>query len=439
MSLASLLRGGQALAAAPWPRHDLSPAVWRRLVAELEHDPASLAGLWADTERVMALFTEGGQTWFVSCLVTASGYDALSPVRPEAAFWQRLVHDLWGHRAHGVELPPLLDHGQWPVIAPLAARPVQRTAPPAPAVPAAPPAEGGFRVSLGPVQGRIAPAWRIEAAMQGERMVGIVPHLGHVHRGISLLARGKPPRAAARFAARIAADATIAHALAFARAAEAIAGEMPPPRALALREAMAAAERITAALGRLAGLAGAGRMDPAGIPALVEGWREAAAQGFGHRLMMDCVVPGGLAADLAPAGAAAFGAALARTAAALAPAGPLGLRRSGADRDRAIGREHAEIAAAVAALRPLLADLPAGGVFRSPELATGEGIGMAAGPRGTIWHWMRLDHGLIAAFFPIDPALAAWARFTAACAGAALSDLGEIAAAERLSAAGADL
>ena len=61
--------------------------------------------------------------------------------------------------------------------------------------------------------------------------------------------RGKSPRAAARFAARLSGDATVAHSIAFARAAEAAGGTEAPPRAAALRAVMAELERVANHLG----------------------------------------------------------------------------------------------------------------------------------------------------------------------------------------------
>jgi Ni,Fe-hydrogenase III large subunit len=55
---------------------------------------------------------------------------------------------------------------------------------------------------------------------------------------------GKTVRAAAAFAARLSGDSTVAHGWAFAAAAEAALGVVPPPRAIALRAAMAELERI---------------------------------------------------------------------------------------------------------------------------------------------------------------------------------------------------
>ena len=116
--------------------------------------------------------------------------------------------------------------------------------------------------------------------------------------------RGKSPRAAARFAARLSADATVAHSVAFAQATEAAMDVAAPPRAAGLRIVMMEIERIAAHLDNLAEV---GRLaEAATVHARCGLLREillrASEAAFGHRLMMDCVVPGGVAADIAEGG-----------------------------------------------------------------------------------------------------------------------------------------
>ncbi len=67
--------------------------------------------------------------------------------------------------------------------------------------------------------------------------------------------RGKSPRAAARFAARLSADATVAHSVAFAQATESAMDVTAPPRAVGLRIVMMEIERIAAHLDNLAEVA----------------------------------------------------------------------------------------------------------------------------------------------------------------------------------------
>ncbi len=52
--------------------------------------------------------------------------------------------------------------------------------------------------------------------------------------------------------------------------------------------------------------------------------------------------------------------------------------------------------------------MPAGPVSVALPQVSGEGIGCAESIRGDVWHWLRLDHGQIAAVFPRDPGWALW-------------------------------
>ncbi len=498
---AALIRAAPALPCAPWPRHLLTAEAWRALAAALPGQPAlALLALWADSGHVHALFRDEdtGAILPASVAVAAGAYPALSPARPAAAWFERMILDLWGHAAEGgTDARPWLDHGRWPVQAPLSPRPVPVGGPPEP--PGFLPADGpGLHVlPLGPVRGGIAEPAQLRLAVQGELVVRLETRLGWLHKGTLALLRGKSPRAAARFAARLAGDSTVAHAIAFARAAEAASGVAAPPRAAMLRAVMAEIERLAGHLADLASLGQAAGFAP--LPALClplrEALLEAAAAAFGHRLMMDCVVPGGVAAAIAPGGEAAIAAALTRLEAALpalarlhdgsgsllrrlvgvgvvtpaltralAAGGvvgratgravdlrrhpgyppydgldvPLPSRQAG-DADARVRQRLDELPHAIALLRELLAGPAEGAIGVALPPASGEGIGFAEGYRGDIWHWLRLDGGLIAACFPRDPAWLHWPLAEAAMAGGAVEDLGLVLASFHDSCAGMDL
>ena len=114
--------------------------------------------------------------------------------------------------------------------------------------------------------------------------------------------QGRTPADGARLAGRCSGDSTVAYALAFCRAVEAAAGWMPPPRAVWLRALMAELERLANHFGDVGAIC-----NDAAFPILLAHCsalrervlREAMAC-FGHRLMMDAVIPGGVATDLDP-------------------------------------------------------------------------------------------------------------------------------------------
>src|SRR5262249_12398205 len=120
------------------------------------------------------------------------------------------------------------------------------------------------------------------------------------HKGTQALMREKSIADAARLAARISGDATVAYGIAFARAVEQALGLEGPPRAVHLRALMAELERIANPFrdfGAICNDASFGFIH-AHASVAREGVLRAAETCFGHRLMMDRVVPGGVAQDL---------------------------------------------------------------------------------------------------------------------------------------------
>jgi Ni,Fe-hydrogenase III large subunit len=113
----------------------------------------------------------------------------------------------------------------------------------------------------------------------------------------------------ARLAGRTSGDSTVAYSLAYAHAVEAALAIEIPPRAAWLRALMAELERLANHFGDFGAICNDASFSimHAQCGILRELTLRAAAAGFGHRLMMDCVVPGGVAADLAPDGAKQIG------------------------------------------------------------------------------------------------------------------------------------
>jgi len=124
--------------------------------------------------------------------------------------------------------------------------------------------------------------------------------LGYVHKGIDHLMHGATLEHAARLAGRTSGDSTVAYAFAFARAVESALGIEPPPRAVWLRGVMAEMERIANHLGDFGAICNdaAFSLMLAHCGMLRERVLRCAASCFGHRLMMDCIVPGGVTVDL---------------------------------------------------------------------------------------------------------------------------------------------
>lgn len=480
MRAAKVLESGVIAPCMPWPRTVLDPAGWLRLREALASDPSlDLMALWGEPGFVHAAFLDiaAPRLWLASTAVEGGRVPALSPVRPGAALFERALHDLWGIRAEGaVDARPWLDHGRWPVRAPLSPRPLSHS-------PAADPMEflpaegaGVHQIPVGPIHAGIIEPGHFRFHVQGETIVRLEARLGWTHKGTLSLLQGKSPRVAARFAARLSGDSTVAHSLAFARAAEAAAGAEAPPRAAALRAVMLELERLHNHLNDMGFIANDAAFAPLHAEAglLREALLRAQHQAFGHRLMMDRVVPGGVAMDLAPEGQAAIEAALAAAAtglprllrmyeshaslqdrvlatgiippslvSAFAPGGVVGraagrafdarmltgemadcATQPGADVDARWRQRHAEALAAIARVRTLLAGLPSGPLAVS--LGHGEareGVALVEGFRGECLAWLALDEGgLIRAAFLRDPSWLHWPLLEAAVIGNIVAD-----------------
>ena len=106
---------------------------------------------------------------------------------------------------------------------------------------------------------------------------------------------------AARLTGRTSGDSTVAFALAFAHAVEAAGEVQVPPRAIHLRALMAELERLANHFGDIGAVCNDASFSlmHAHCGVLRERTLRAADACFGHRLMMDAVLPGGVARDLA--------------------------------------------------------------------------------------------------------------------------------------------
>ena len=110
------------------------------------------------------------------------------------------------------------------------------------------------------------------------------------------------PLRAHRLAGRVSGDSTVAYAWAYCMALESASRTPIPPRAAWLRALMLERERIANHLGDLGALGNdaAFAFALAQFSRLREDWVRDSKAAFGHRFMMDCVVPGGVQTDLKP-------------------------------------------------------------------------------------------------------------------------------------------
>ncbi len=420
--------------------------------------------LWTDANHAYALYQPQE-------LVAVALVEGTYPALPHkgAGWFQRLAFDLHGHKAVGaVDTRPAVEHH----------RAADFTAPWPEFV--SPEGEGVHQVAVGPVHAGIIEPGHFRFSVRGEEVLRLEARLGYAHKGTLGLMRGKSPRLAARYAARVSGDATVAHSLAFAQAAESALGVSAPARAVLLRAIMAELERLanhTSDIGAIAGDAGFAFLD-ARFALARETICAASAAAFGHRLMMDIVVPGGVAGDLADAGAEAILDALAALEAELPgltrvfedyaslqdrvigtgiiPPALAEVFRAGGYVGRASGQQQdarvvpgyppyldmalyvpvfqegdvaarirvrlEEIPESIRLVRDMLAALPEGPLTLALPPESGMGLGVAESFRGPVWHWLSIEGGAIAAAFIADASALHWPLLEQAATTAILAD-----------------
>src|SRR5438067_107927 len=308
-SLIDLPREGRRVGqCGPWPRVAVHASVWTFAASELAHGRWSLLGLWGEPTTVHMAIMDGqtAEIAVVSLDCADRKFPSVGGYHPPALRLERSINDLFGLTADGSpDARPWLDHNRWGARFPLGDR-IDALPKAAPYQFLAAEGDGLHQIAVGPVHAGIIEPGHFRFTASGETVVRLEQRLGYVHKGIDGLMSGASLDTAARLAGRMSGDSTVAYALVFARAVEAALGLAVPDRAVWLRALMAELERIANHLGDIGAVCNdaAFALMHAHCGVLREQVLRQAAAAFGHRLMMDRVVPGGAAADLTLEGVA---------------------------------------------------------------------------------------------------------------------------------------
>ncbi len=271
---------------------------WLEAVDRLAGGHLTLLSLWADPPDVkMALLDEAsGAVSIVSYHCRNGQYPSVGVKHPPAIRLERAIRDL-----HKLEAIGASDTRPW----------LKHTAAPYEFLAAE--GEALHQIAVGPVHAGIIEPGHFRFTANGEFLVRLEARLGYVHRGIEASMAGAPLDGAAKFAARASGDSTVAYGIAFALAAEMALGIAAPPRAIYLRALMAELERLANHFGDIGAICNDASFSlmHAQCGILRELTLRAADDYFGHRLMMDIAVPGGVVRDIAADGAAHLGTLLA--------------------------------------------------------------------------------------------------------------------------------
>ncbi len=311
-------------------RAQVDAAQWRATATAVAARGGRLLALWGTDRRglgqghaVAAAFAIGATLFWIDLALAPEG-DADPAADPAAAAttypdlgalfacagrMQRAVADMNGlhaeaDAAHPVDARPWLRHAAWPAnyfplridadAAARFARDDERYAF------VTVEGDGVHEIAVGPVHAGIIEPGHFRFSVVGEKVLRLEERLGYTHKGIEKRFAGGDPLAGARLAARVSGDTTVGYGWAYCAAVEAVCGTEVPARAAWLRALALERERVAnhlgdlGALGNDAGLA----FGLAQFSRLREDWLRRNGTVFGHRLLMDWIVPGGVRTDL---------------------------------------------------------------------------------------------------------------------------------------------
>jgi Ni,Fe-hydrogenase III large subunit/Ni,Fe-hydrogenase III component G len=104
--------------------------------------------------------------------------------------------------------------------------------------------EGVYEITVGPVHAGIIEPGHFRFSVEGETIINLESRMYFVHKGIEKLFESASLDQGLKLAERISGDSSVAHAVAFCQAVEALAGTMIPPRAAYLRVILLELERL---------------------------------------------------------------------------------------------------------------------------------------------------------------------------------------------------
>lgn len=230
----------------------------------------------------------------------------ISGIYPYASRLQRSMTDLLGLRAEGAtDTRPWLNHGTWPPdYFPLRKEftgTEDRQWPGVVDYPFVPVSgDGVHEIAVGPVHAGIIEPGHFRFSVVGEKTLRLEEHFGYTHKGIDKRFEQIPASEGNLLAGRISGDSTVAYAWAYCMALESAWGWEVPARAAWLRALLLERERVANHLGDLGALGNdaAFTFGLTQFMRLKEDWLRLNKTFFGHRFMMDCIVPGGVGVDI---------------------------------------------------------------------------------------------------------------------------------------------
>ena len=288
-------------------------SAWRNLCLQCHETGGRLAALWGTDARPegqgflvhsVLIFADHWLWLTYSAGNEQASFPDISDIFPAASRPQRAIYDLLGITSGAADTRPWLRHGAWsptdfplrhnfdrPIIAPGREDPY-------PFIAVA--GNGVHEIGVGPIHAGTIEPGHFRFYVVGDEILRLEERLGYTHKGIEKRFESFTLPEGTRLAARICADSTVAYAWAYSMAVEALCGCSVPHRAQWLRGLLLERERIANHLGDIGALS-----NDAGLAfgqtqfaLLKEHWLQTNYQIFGHRYLMDTVVPGGVVHDM---------------------------------------------------------------------------------------------------------------------------------------------
>lgn len=160
--------------------------------------------------------------------------------------------------------------------------------------------EGVYEIPVGPVHAGIIEPGHFRFQAVGEDILNLEERLGYVHKGIEKRFESLSWKDGSRLAGRVSGDTTAGHSLGYCMAMESMTGCRVPERAQWLRALFLERERIANHLGDLGAICN----DAAfafmlyQMSRLREIMLRTNYKLFGHRFIMDRIIPGGVSVDI---------------------------------------------------------------------------------------------------------------------------------------------
>jgi len=291
---------------------------WRNLAQQARSKGGRIVALWgsevAGEEQGfavhMTLAVQSGLVWLeLRVPAPRPEFPDVSDIFPAANRMQRAVFDLIGLRAAGAEdNRQWLRHGVWAAhefplrsafntssiyAGGLDQYPFVQVR-----------GDGVHEIPVGPVHAGTIESGHFRFSVVGERVLRLEERLAYKHKGIEKRFESFGILDGVRLAGRVSGDSTVAYAWAYCMAAEGAAFFAPPERAQWLRALLLERERIANHLGDLGFLANDAGLafGLAQMSRLKEDMLRINGALFGHRYLMDAIVPGGVTRDIDVAG-----------------------------------------------------------------------------------------------------------------------------------------